>query len=375
MELGLALSNIGRHLTREATVTLARAAEELGFASVWTSEHLVVPAALFDPFGQIFDSLTTLTYVAAVTERVRLGTSVLILPLHEPVLLAKQAATLHALSGGRLRLGVGVGWLPEEFTLAGADFAGRAAVMDHHLAVLRHLLQSVPTGPAPAPPGFEGVPFAPAVESPLPILVGGHAPPALRRAARTGDGWHGVWLEPDEVPHYIEQTRGRSERAGFTISVRVEFGLDEDGGPGGGARQLIGSSVQLLDQLRSYEAAGVDELVIDFMDADHGGVPDLPEMLDQLRRFSDLVGARSGDLRLLDVEEDRREPSRASTASPPPAATTRVGAGLLSAGAQAGSVGLQPATDGTAVAVALLLDALESKADSATGSPTGPRRR
>ena len=138
------------------------------------------------------------------------------------------------------------------------------------------------------------MPFAPAVATPLPVLVGGHAPPALRRAARSGDGWHGVWLEPDEVPSYVEQTRDRSRRAGFTISVRVEFGLRDGAEPGGGARQLIGTPAQLLDQLRAYEAAGVDELVIDFMDQQHGGVPDLPEMLDQLRRFSELVGLRAG---------------------------------------------------------------------------------
>ena len=122
MDVGLALPNHGQHQSAAAMVTLARAAEVLGLASVWTSEHILVPAEMFDPFGNTLDSLTTLGYVAAATERVRLGTSVLILPLHEPVLLAKQAATLHALSGGRLRLGVGVGWIAEEFGLMGVDF-------------------------------------------------------------------------------------------------------------------------------------------------------------------------------------------------------------------------------------------------------------
>jgi probable F420-dependent oxidoreductase len=290
MELGLALPNFGRHLTREATVTVAQAAERLGFASVWTSEHLVVPPALFDPFGQTFDSLTTLTYVAAVTERVRLGTSVLILPFHEPVLLAKQAATLHALSGGRLQLGVGVGWLAEEFAVLGVDFAGRAAVMDHHLEVLRYLLPDAGS-PETVPAGFEDISFAPAVDRPLPILVGGHAPPALRRAARSGDGWHGVWLEPDEVPYHVGQTRDRSRRPDFRISLRVEFGLDPPSPDH--ARGLVGSAATVVDQLYRYEAAGVDELVIDFMDQDHGGVPDLPDMLEQLERFQDLAGLRT----------------------------------------------------------------------------------
>lgn len=289
MELGLALPNFGHHLTREATVVLARAAEELGFASVWTSEHFVVPTEIFDPFGQTFDSLTTLTFVAGMTERVRLGTSVLILPLHEPVLLAKQAATLHALSGGRLQLGVGVGWLPDEFGLMGVDFDGRAAVMDRHLEVLRYLLQSGPRPDRPVPPGFADIRFAPHVESPLPILIGGHAPPALRRAARLGDGWHGVWVEPEDVPRYVAETRGRSERPDFRISLRVEFRLLGSAGPDDGARGLIGTPSTVLTKLRRYADAGVEELVIDFMDQDHGGVPDLPEMLEQLRTMAEEV--------------------------------------------------------------------------------------
>lgn len=298
MELGLALPNIGRHLTREATVTLARAAEDLGFASVWTSEHLVVPPELFDPFGQIFDSLTTLAYVAGMTERVRIGTSVLILPLHEPVLLAKQAATLHVLSGGRLQLGVGVGWLAEEFAVMGADFADRAAVMDHHLKVLRYLLRNDPDDPVTAPPGFAGVPFAPVPDSPLPILLGGHAPAALRRAARWADGWHGVWLEPEEVPHYVAETRGRSQRSEFRISLRVEFLIRDSPAGDEPTRGLVADPPTILDKVRRYEEAGIDELVIDLMDQDHGGVPDLPVMLHQLSRLPDLV---AGEFRLVEA--------------------------------------------------------------------------
>lgn len=289
MEIGLALPTIGRYVTREATVALARAAEELQLDSVWTSEHLVVPPELFDPFGQLFDSLTTLTYVAGATEHVKLGTSVLILPLHEPVLLAKQAATLQVLSGGRFRLGVGVGWLEEEFGVLGVDFAGRAAVMKHHLAVLRYLLAGGALAGVEPPAGFTPVPFAPVPTTPLPLLLGGHAPAALRRAARWGDGWHGVWLEPDELPRHVAATRGASRRPGFRVSLRVELFIDDDGSAEHAGRGLIGPEVMIRDKLRAYAAAGVDELVVDFMDQDHGGVPDLPVMLEQLGRLRALL--------------------------------------------------------------------------------------
>ncbi|SER24004.1 TIGR03619 family F420-dependent LLM class oxidoreductase [Microlunatus flavus] len=289
MDLGFALPTFGRHATRTDTVTLATAAEELGYDSLWVSEHLVVPADLFDPFGQTFDALTTLAHVAAVTERVRLGTSVLILPLHDPVLLAKQAATLHVLSGRRFRLGVGVGWLEEEFGVVGADFAGRAAVMEHHLGVLTYLLGGGSGSDREPPDGFPPVPFAPAVETPLPLLLGGHAPAALRRAARWGDGWHGVWLEPDEVPRHVAATRGASGRPNFSVSLRVELLIDDGGTAEHAGRGLIGPEAMITDKLERYAAAGVDELVVDFMDQDHGGVPDLPVMLEQLGRLRALV--------------------------------------------------------------------------------------
>jgi probable F420-dependent oxidoreductase len=285
MDVGLALPNLGRHQSAAAMVTLAQAAEELGFASVWTCEHIVVPPEMFDPFGNTLDSLTTLSYVAAATERLRLGTSVLILPLHEPVLLAKQAATVHTLCGGRLQLGVGVGWIAEEFALLSADFEGRGDVADEYLAVLRHLLAKDPAMAEVVPRGLLGVQFAPSVESPLPILVGGHAPSALRRAARMGDGWHGVWLEPEEVPRHVEATRGRSRRAGFSISLRVDFRIrGSDGGDGDGLG-LIGDPREIVSKALRYRDAGVDELVIDFMDRDHGGVPTLEVILEHLRLF------------------------------------------------------------------------------------------
>lgn len=171
----------------------------------------------------------------------------------------------------------------------GVDFERRGEVMDRHLAVLRHLLTGSPVAAEAAPPGLEGIPFSPPVESPLPILVGGHAPSALRRAAGMGDGWHGLWLEPEELPGYLAATRGRSRRQGFRISLRVDFRILDAERADGERPGLVGSPGSIVSKMLRYRAEGVDELVIDFMDRDHGGVPDLAVILDQLRRLHTAV--------------------------------------------------------------------------------------
>ena len=157
--------------------------------------------------------------------------------------------------------------------------------MNRSLAVLRHLLAGDALSAELAAPGLAGIQFAPPVRSALPILVGGHAPSALRRAARMGDGWHGVWLEPEELPHYVASTRGQSQRDGFRISLRIDFRILNAGDRAGDQPGLVGSSTVVISKLLQYRATGVDELVIDFMDRDHGGVPDLDFILHQLRRF------------------------------------------------------------------------------------------
>lgn len=282
MRLGVLLPIFGTVRSPEALTTLARKVESLGFESVWLSEHIVVPPELFDPYGDTYDCLSALGYLAGATQRVQLGTSVLILPLHEPVLLAKQAATLHELSRGRLRLGVGVGWCAEEFDLMGVDFRRRGTIMNEHLAVLRQLLSHDSTTPHPR---LDGIPFAPHTSTHLPILIGGHAPPALRRAALTGDGWHGVWLEPDEIPSYVAATRGQCNRPGFEISLRIDFRIQAADGDPYHQQGLVGTSQEIAARLRAYQATGVDELVLDFMDRDTNQVPTLRVMMDQLERL------------------------------------------------------------------------------------------
>ena len=189
MHFGVILPNYGRGSSPEGIRRTTEAAEELGFDSVWTTEHIVVGPEGIDPYGRVYDSLTTLGWIAGWTERVALGTSVVILPLHNPFHLAKEVTTLQALSGRSVTLGVGMGWHRDEYEFMGVEFAGRGRRGDEAIRVIRALWSGEQS--------FEGRfwSFHDATAEPLPepmpeIWVGGSSPPALRRARELGDVWH-----------------------------------------------------------------------------------------------------------------------------------------------------------------------------------------
>ncbi|MEU9322453.1 TIGR03619 family F420-dependent LLM class oxidoreductase [Streptomyces canus] len=175
---------------------LARQAEDLGYDTAWLPDHLLPPGEYGPVYGGVLEPLVTLGWLAAATGRIRLGTSVLVLPLRSPFVVAKQVATLHSLSGGRLTMGVGIGWDEREFTALGADFGSRAARTDEAIALLRHLFE-VGRGPFEGRwYGFEAGVFEPRPVGPVPVMTGGVTDAALRRAARCADVWQGVGLDP-----------------------------------------------------------------------------------------------------------------------------------------------------------------------------------
>ncbi len=140
MKFGVQLPHFGPLASGRGAVTVARRAEALGLDSVWVGDHIVYPRGLAGRFGhEFYEAVTTLAYVGASTERIRLGTAVLVLPYRNPLILAKELATLDVLSGGRLAVGVGVGWLPEEYAALGAPFGERGAATDEWLRVIRAL--------------------------------------------------------------------------------------------------------------------------------------------------------------------------------------------------------------------------------------------
>jgi len=204
MKFGLRYCNTGRYVDPTKAVELIQAAEEAGFESAWTVEHTVVPESYqsaypYSPDGKMAggkddfplpDPLIWMSYVACATNRIRLATGILILPQHNPVITAKQVATLDYLSGGRILLGIGVGWLAEEFAAIGADFPSRGPRTDEYVHAMRALWTE-------AKPTFQGkyVQFENAYCQPqpkqgsVPIIVGGHSKAAARRAGRLGDGF------------------------------------------------------------------------------------------------------------------------------------------------------------------------------------------
>ena len=183
------LPNYGAGSNPAAIRRTAELAEELGFDSVWATEHILVGAEAVDPYGRVYDPLVTLGWIAGRTERIGLGTSIVLVPLHHPIHLAKEAATLQELSGGRLKLGFGMGWHEDEFRFMGVPFEGRGRRGDEAIRLMRALWNGEHD--------FEGEhwSFHDATSEPLPspppqIWIGGSSPAAIRRARTLGDAWH-----------------------------------------------------------------------------------------------------------------------------------------------------------------------------------------
>jgi probable F420-dependent oxidoreductase len=241
MQLGTFGVNAGTTYRPADTVRLARLAEELGYDSFWAGEHVVLPSprvapAPMEPTDPILDPLVHLAYVAAATQQLSLVTGIIILPQRNPVVLAKQVATLDVLSEGRLVLGVGAGYVEPEMTAIGVPLADRGARTDDYLRAMHTLW----TEPGPVRYDGQFVSFAGVDAHPRPvrpdgprIVIGGHSPPAFRRAVAHGHGWYGFALTPESAAQCIAGLRqaadevDRPDRLGeLEISVTPMRRLD-----------------------------------------------------------------------------------------------------------------------------------------------------
>jgi probable F420-dependent oxidoreductase len=223
MQLGVHLPHIGRKAGPDSIRRAAIQAEELDYDDVWVSEHIIVPAdAPYPPTPNFWDPVLTLTWAAAVTSRVRLGTSVLVLPLRHPLPLAKELATLQNLSNGRLILGAGVGWLEAEFAALGVPFKERGRRMDEGIAMMRAVWSQDPVtfDSTWIPATISAMRTQPQPIQPIPIWIGGASDAAIRRALRL-DGWHGSRISPDKAAGWVKRLRAERPGEDFTISVRV----------------------------------------------------------------------------------------------------------------------------------------------------------
>ncbi|MBI3514277.1 MAG: LLM class F420-dependent oxidoreductase [Proteobacteria bacterium] len=304
MRFGFYLPVRGPLASHEGVVKTAQRGEKLGFSSGTIADHIVFPTAVNSKYpyaangihpshGDALEQLSLMAYVAGKTERLRLITSVMVMPHRNPVLSAKMIATIDVLSQGRVTLGVGVGWMREEFlALGAADFDRRGAVTDEYIEIWKKLWTGGPVahdgafykfGPVRCEP-------LPAQRPHPPIWIGGHTDAALRRAARHGDGWHPIGADPEplELPAYRERLdtlKRLTEAAGrdfskLTLSFVGRLQLTQDALPTNDRKPFAGSPAQVADDVAAYAQHGVSEMIFDFR------TPDVAQTLDNMERFA-----------------------------------------------------------------------------------------
>ena len=255
-------------------LALGPLAESLGYDSVWTMDHLLNNGYIRERLDDrpYYHPLATLSYLAATTRRVSLGTSVMVLPYHNPVELAKYAATLDQMSGGRVILGVGAGAMTEEFDALGVPFRQRGALTNESMEIMRELWGSPDPTYKSARWNLSGFKFAPKPrqQPSIPLWVGGSSPGAMRRAATLGDGWHPTGMPVEQFAAGREEVRRLAEEAGrdpdaLVMSMRVE--VEVDGRPSsaravGRARLSGADPAEMIAGLTAYHRAGVEHVVL-----------------------------------------------------------------------------------------------------------------
>jgi probable F420-dependent oxidoreductase len=264
MKFGIIFANTGPFADGAAAAEMAVAAEAAGFESLWTVEHVVVPSGYdseypYDPSGKmpggeelaIPDPLIWLSWVASATSTIRLATGILILPQRNPVVLAKELATLDHLSGGRMELGVGVGWLEEEFDAIGVPFAERGRRTDDHVAAMRALWREPKATYHGEFTSFdECISMPQPVDKAIPVHVGGHTDIAARRAGRLGDGFFPGKGKPQDLARSMELVRATAK----------EHGRDPDAIELTAGGRVMGD--RALDGVKELADVGVDRVVL-----------------------------------------------------------------------------------------------------------------
>ncbi len=312
MRYGFYLPTRGPLANRRDLSAILDMGERLGFASVMVADHIILPTKIQSPYpytingnfvseSECFEQLAMMAFVAGRTETLRIVSSVMIVPHRNPVFNAKSLATIDAVSGGRVTVGIGVGWMEEEFkALGAADFKHRGAVTDEYIDIFKKLWTGKPVSYKGRFYSFDEVVCDPKplqVPGP-PIWIGGHSNPALRRVARFGDGWHPVGataaspLPPEEVRQKLEMIEAlmRAEGRDFSklqISYKAPI---YDGGmpPKGEKRRLFsGGADAALEDIAAFQKLGVHELVFDFRAAS------LSACLDRMQQFSAEIMTRA----------------------------------------------------------------------------------
>jgi probable F420-dependent oxidoreductase len=301
MKIGVFLPISGRAASRKTLMQAAQRAEALGYDSVWSADRIIIPwqistiypyskeaTFIVPPDRPFFEPLTCLAFLAACTEKIQLGMSVMVMPYRQPLYWAKIATTIDHLSQGRLIMGVGVGWMEEEFSAMGAPFGERGKISDEQLRLLDAIWQQEHATFHGQYYDFEDIAFSPKpYQKPrIPIWVGGEGTLAQRRAGRHGDGWfpYFVRITPADLAVRFENVRRCAREAGrnpdqitFACCLPVELTpqdipQEED--------YLKGSMEQVTDAVKKFQRVGVTHMGLQFM------IPHYPERQEQIERFA-----------------------------------------------------------------------------------------
>ena len=285
LHLGLILPNYGESLGAERLASAAVAAEEAGYDSAWVTDHLIVPPEHAPVYGSIAEALVSLGYLAALTSRIELGVSALVVPQRNPLVALKQLTSLDLLSEGRIVTAVAAGWMDGEFDVLGADFERRGRLLDEWLDLAASVFQQMPGRVT-----WDGEHFsvdgwlAPALVRPggPELWVAGVSRATVRRATRTGV-WHPVALPPEELRPLAEELRGRRADGRVVLRITVSLGSEPRAGRDERGRHAIaGPPDWVVERLREYVGAGCDGFVVN-LDYDRPGLDE------RVHEFAELV--------------------------------------------------------------------------------------
>lgn len=300
MEFSVHLTHYRKAGAPEPAIEFAQQAEELGFNAVWVGDHIVHPEHVDTWYpnggpndirttqasGAMPDVFVTLGVIGGKTKKVRLGTSVLVVPYRPPLHTAKQIATLDALTGGRVILGIGSGWHKQEFEALGIPFEERGPRTDEAIAIWKRVWTGDNVDFHGKFNTFETL-FVlpkPVQEGGPPIWVGGHSKPAKRRTALLGDGWFPTRVRADEYKPQMDEIRQMAAEAGrpaptaaFTRRMKIVDKPDNSRDPFDSQMPLIGTPDQVIEVLRAYEAAGVQHMKLSGSSEDSSEIPMLME--------------------------------------------------------------------------------------------------
>ena len=264
MKFGIVLPNFGSTATRLSLIDTINAAESLGFDSAWLTDHVALPSSESKGFSHIFESITSMAYLAAQTRTIKLGLSSLVLPQRNPMEIAKSIATIDVLSGGRVMVATGIGWSEGEYKNLGSNFSNRGRRMTEAVRILRTLWRGQTTASFKGEfYQFEEMSFSPTTiqAGGPPLWIAGNSMPALKRAIFLADGWHPVATTPEKKKKKIDYVHPLIQNRPFTISIRFVLDFNPEAGS---ISNLSGNSEKIINELNCYKIMGMNYVIIEF---------------------------------------------------------------------------------------------------------------